>query len=578
MAALANPACNTVTTETRSEPVLRGTTAAGQDWEVRGGNLFVDASPNPGHVVVRVVRKEQCFEKFEDTYGTTVTRVTVLGEKDKTTATSVASAGGVVMALGGLAGLALTPFVIYDTRAEDTAGNLVPVADQPGFALWPIGLSVTAVSILAGATALAAPVLAGESVVAEDETSTKQRREEKVDCTREVPASNEQLEAVADGRTMPLGATDGEGKATIDITSLIPTILPPSAPRPTTASIIASPTGAVASVAAQTGGEVDGVVLTLDVASVSTTTAATIPITELAEVATWNAESQKRLADERVRALAGPMKAACSGSSAYACLAALDSWADSKWRVGEQGEDATVAYEALDELCGEMPGLADAEGPEDAEDAGLRLSVKAACYGELVRLSAGTVRMCRESCRSAKGCACKAPTTKAWAAAGKKASRARAIVGNRADPKSLESASTLSAALERAAAAAQREQERRAAAEAAEEERKSRALVQKCAAESRAAAQKCAVEVAEEVDGSGVGRSGPGRIDLGHAMYRFGRQDVRFTITVSAVQELITTANQIGQTRAMKATMIRVLKGCETEMARQCLNQKDDGQ
>ena len=291
--------CKTATSEIRSDPTLRETKTIAQDWESRGGQLFIEPSRQSGHLVVRVVHNEQCFETFEDVYATTVTRVTVLDEKDKTTAQSIASGGGVVIALGGLAGLALTPFVLYDTRAKDGAGDLLPVADQSGFALWPIGLSIAAIAVLAGAPALAAPLIAGsqESTVAENEASTKQRREEKANCTRAVPGVNEHLMATIDGLPLPLGTTDDEGKVVIDQATLVAAMLRTSSPTPNAAKIEATPMGAAALITAITKQDIEGFIVAFEAVNAGTGTGAksSIPTDEsIAEVTTWNAEAQRR--------------------------------------------------------------------------------------------------------------------------------------------------------------------------------------------------------------------------------------------------------------------------------------------
>ncbi|MDP2342681.1 MAG: hypothetical protein Q8O67_17115 [Deltaproteobacteria bacterium] len=445
VATLSVAACQTTTTTTRSESAVRETKLLGQDWQPDGGRVYVAGADKVAHVVVRAIRVEKCTERLQDMMVTTVTNTTVVDQKDKEKVGSLQQAGGVVLGIG-LAGLALTPVTLFDPHAQATDKSFIPVAEQPGTALWPVGLGIAAVGVALGAPLLAAPLFVGmqEGVVAVDEVRTIERAEQRPDCRRDVPAAGERVEAEFGAIRIVVGQTDATGAAILNLNDVVTRMVKGGN---ATATLELMPSERVLRITGVHGDPGEPTHITaMVVASASTGTQA-IAMLDPEVLAAWNLEADRQRSAGRSRDLAQLMTGACSETpkgaiDPRACVSKIEDWVGLD-RNGIADDAFGLADDVIDTMCEAISAIT-----EDNVDGGKVLAVCAFCKAAQVRLAASRVRACRTSCKGVKSCGCTAPANARWVAAGRGATAAAEVAAKRGTPaKALTSASAFHAFL-----------------------------------------------------------------------------------------------------------------------------------
>lgn len=186
-AGLALAACKTTTTTVRSEPVIESAKVTATRYRPLTTSVRVDVR-DPSHVVISVMTPLKCLETTTTTLRTVVTDKTVVGDAERANAKTIQLAGAAVAGLGVVGGAAASLVTIYEPSRR-SGDAFVPVAEQDGFALWPVGVGVAAVSVLVGAPAIAAPWIVGaqEGEVSHDERSEQKAEAESAACAREAP-------------------------------------------------------------------------------------------------------------------------------------------------------------------------------------------------------------------------------------------------------------------------------------------------------------------------------------------------------------------------------------------------------
>ena len=216
--------CQTVVTETRAEPVLQHSELAGKIFQ--GGVIKVQAieAGHAGNIQLVTTQHQLCLDRFIDAKSTTVTKTTQVVEGQKNAAVTTATVGGAVLVVGALAGGALAPFVYFDPRAKE-GDRYVPVADQDGFALWPVGLGIAGAAAVLSAPLLATlPITAlHEHVDVSEELTKVERSVPATGCDKDEPAVGVPIIWARSGAT--LATTEKNGSAQVDLAPLIDSVL-----------------------------------------------------------------------------------------------------------------------------------------------------------------------------------------------------------------------------------------------------------------------------------------------------------------------------------------------------------------
>jgi hypothetical protein len=219
LVAFAIVACETTTSETRTDPIVTHTKSDADSFE-RGAVRIVEIeAAGPKSVRVRTTTSFACSRRFIDTKSITVTRTTVVADRVQKDVQNAALAGGGLICAGLLCGGAIAPFVSFDPNQRDNDGRYVPVGEQAGFAWWPVGAAIAGVGVALGAPLAAAMPIASSYEHAESEQNIFEEQRVRRDpaCDKEEPLAA----IVVSGPDGALGETEHDGSVIVELDSIV---------------------------------------------------------------------------------------------------------------------------------------------------------------------------------------------------------------------------------------------------------------------------------------------------------------------------------------------------------------------
>lgn len=338
------------TTEIRSAPVIVAKVIS-RDEKPSKTSLVASDGPSPGVILLRYSKEGPCdVTLVREEKRTLVARETKVSEPYRQVVMALPAAGTVVIGVG-LVGLAVAPFTLYESRAADSNGELIPVADQKGTSLAPLGFTVLGAGLAAGIPMLLAPWIAEtfEERVEEVDEVVEDHRQANDGCGKTTPASTH-VAGFVDGTNVPLGDVDGVGS--VDLTPLLSEMARRAV---VTAYIETEGSGhriALKFLDSSSGER------TVELSSDTSQFTMRVPPEVIERVLE---ATRQKAAVEKVDAMADAIQRACTGKlesdeSVLACANKME-WAQEQWNITETSDEFLLAEPGLETACSVVRSL-----------------------------------------------------------------------------------------------------------------------------------------------------------------------------------------------------------------------------